>query len=196
MDRIAAIGLLHGTGRIFHGRVIVYERIAFEGRQTLDLGVERIDTRPGISELLAPGQDFGGQDCREHGFDAMAGGKFRHRDDIAIDILQLDEAVVAGDVIDSRQDDHILRMQFQHIVAEADQHLGRRLSADAPSEEMVLPEPVGVQFGPVVRDGIAHEDSSGGDGDAFIRARVTGIFRPVFIEFLVLGGQTEGAQNE
>ena len=93
-------------------------------------------------------------------------------------------AGVAGDVVRAGEDDHRLRLQVDHVRPEPNQHLRRRLAADAAADVRLAGEEVAeARLRPGVGDRVAHEDDArlagGGCGERAIRVAIAREVRPV-----------------
>ena len=121
-----------------------------------------------IQRLLGVGMD--GQDRGKDHLDAMGRGQFRQRSEIALGLLQGHRAGVPREIIGARQDDDHLRMQGDHICAEANEHLRCRLATDASID--VGPTGKGCVQTPEIRDRIAKEHDPGLSGGRGSQLRI------------------------
>ena len=146
--------------------------MAVLGRVLLDPGVERQDPRHRPTRRLR-GHRLGphvvvadGQDARKHHPSAVRRGELRDGGDVLLDVGVGHRTGVAGDVVGAGEQDDDLRLQGEHVGAQPDEHLRRRLPADAavdvalPGEEAAIALVV-----PRVGDRIAEEH------DVDLRAR-------------------------
>ena len=90
--------------------------------------------------------------------DVIRPRQLRQRGIVGLDVFETHGSGVSGDVVGAGQNDHHLRMQVNHILAEADQHLRRGLSADAAVQVRLAGEIV-LEL-PDVGDGIAEKDDA------------------------------------
>ncbi len=65
-----------------------------------------------------------------------------------------------GDVIGSREYDHGMRLEIDHVATKPQEHLMRNLAAYASANVVIVCKKLRVFLDPSGRDGIAHEDNS------------------------------------
>ena len=161
MYGIGHIGLVQGILSVFHGLMIVHQRQVLFPGILADEGVQFVDERTGIADFPAPADFRSGQHGAQHGTDAVELSQFHHGHQVPEGILHLDVAVVPGNVVDAGQDAHVVGFQFNHVRAEAGQHLQGSLAADAASLEVMGKQEVVVVADPVAGDGITKKDGHG-----------------------------------
>ena len=123
--------------------------------------VDLDDGLGGVLDVGVPHEGGAGWDRGDERHDVVGSGQLAHGHDIVHHLGWFHPIGVVCHVVGARHDDHRLGVEVDDIGGEACQHLRRSLSADAPAAIVVLAEEVGVVVGPVLGDGVPHEDHLG-----------------------------------
>jgi hypothetical protein len=94
---------------------------------------------------------------------------------------------VTRDVVRAGQDDEDLRVEVDHVGIHADQHLRRRLAADAPVHVRLSREVL--RQAPPVGDRVAHEDHALRIGGLLLQLEVGRVIASELVPVLELVGQ-------
>ena len=174
-------------------------RVVVQEVDLVGLGV-RLDHLVQVADLLR-GLDFGppaelrrGGYRAEDDLDAVGLCQLAHRDYIAQRVFGRDVTVVLGHGVGARENHDGLGLEVDHVAAEAHEHLGRCLAADAAPHEVVLGEEVGIHARPVVGDGVAHEYYVGRLFDCGVGLGVTAEVGPILL--LCCGAYGRGNQYD
>jgi hypothetical protein len=119
------------------------------------------------------------RDAGEHNPDVVRPGDLRHRRKIILDVLVGHRTGVARDVIGACENDNNSRLQRDDVGAEPDEHLGRRLRADAAVHVVLAGEKSAEsRLLPEIGDRIADEHGVGASNGR-IRVAIAGKIRPI-----------------
>ena len=99
-------------------------------------------------------------------------------------MVDRDIPVVAGDIVDSDEQHHVLRVQVYDVRTYAGEQVRSGLTADAAADEIMLGQPVSVEAGPVVGNGISVKHRPGTTGHIAVLLLIVAVARPVFIGIL------------
>ena len=151
-------------GLIEHRREVVKVDVALGRRVLLHPVVDRTDPLHRTQRRLRPERCYhvvvaDREDARQHDLDLVGPGQLRHRHDVALDLLVGHRAGVGGDVVGAGEDDDRPGFQVDDVGTETEQHLRRRLAADAPADVALVGREVVAEprVRPGVGDRVAHE---------------------------------------
>ena len=98
------------------------------------------------------------RDGADERHDVVGAGQLAHGHHVLHHFVGFHPIGVVRHVVGAGHDDHRLGVEVDDVGGEARQHLGRGLSADASAAVVVLAEEFGMVEGPVLGDGVPHED--------------------------------------
>ena len=156
----AVVAELFREGVVFVGQggVVIYIDDAIGPGVLFKAFVDLDDGLGGVLDVGVPHEGGAGWDRGDERHDAVGAGQLAHGHHVFDYFGRFHPVGVVRHVVGARHDDHRLGVEVDDIGGEARQHLRRGLSADAPAAIVVLAEEVGVVVGPVLGDGVPHED--------------------------------------
>jgi len=184
MDIVFAESGLHSLVSVGEGGEIIYVCDFIGGSIGTEAGIELAHACAEIGGWI-PRAMVAGEQGAEHDFYAVKLGKFAHRIDVACSIVDADVAVVAGQVVDTAQNDDHFGIKSDDVLAKSYQQLRGCLSAYASAEVAVFGEEGAVPYVPHFDDGVA--EKYGGRAEVFCDGLHANVARVVFIELEQFG---------
>src|SRR6185437_2621827 len=148
----------HAAIRSRHRGVVVEIRNVLRSGVALQPVVERANLPGWIAGRGLPRIPRGGQHRGKYDADVVGAREVYHRAEVVFDHRLRLGPGVAGDVVGAGKNHYGLRVQIDHVLAEAHHHLLGRLAADAAIDVRLAGAECAAVTCPAVGDGVAIED--------------------------------------